>query len=128
MSGHPVFAHTLRRRMPALRKLGRPGFISLVMVTVAITCFARRGYPLTVFGDVFGLVLLLLTTAVTLRNALTQQRARAFWALLSAGCFMWAINQWGWTWIEVIQRRELPDPFVGDVILFVHVVPFMAAV
>jgi signal transduction histidine kinase len=33
-----------------------------------------------------------------------------------------------WTVYEVILRRTLPEPFVGDVILFVHVVPFMAAV
>ena len=114
--------------MPALAKLGRPGLILLVLAVLGITCFAPRGYALTIFGDVFGLILLLITTGVMLRNAITQQRARAFWALLSAGCFMWAINQWGWTWIEVICRRDLPDPFIGDVILFVHIVPFMAAV
>lgn len=114
--------------MPAFAKLGRPGLILLVLAVVGITCFAPRGYALTVFGDVFGLILLLITTGVMLQNAITQQRARAFWALLSAGTFMWAINQWGWTWIEVIRRLEIPDPFIGDVILFVHIVPFMAAV
>jgi signal transduction histidine kinase len=33
-----------------------------------------------------------------------------------------------WTLYEVILRRTLPDPFIGDVVLFVHVIPFMAAV
>ena len=114
--------------MPDFRKLGNPGLIALIAAVVGITCFGHHGFALTVFGDVFGLILLLLTTGVMLRNAIKEPRNRAFWALLSAGCFMWAINQWGWTWFEVILRSDLPDPFVGDVILFIHIVPFMAAV
>jgi signal transduction histidine kinase len=114
--------------MPDFRKLGNPGLIALIAAVVAITCFGHHGFALTVFGDVFGLILLLLTTGAMLRNAIKEPRNRAFWALLSAGCFMWAINQSGWTWFEVILRSDLPDPFVGDVILFIHIVPFMAAV
>jgi signal transduction histidine kinase len=114
--------------MPDFRKLGNPAIVALIAAVVGITCFGHHGFALTVFGDVFGLILLLLTTGVMLRNAITEPRNRAFWALLSAGCFMWAINQWGWTWFEVILRGDLPDPFVGDVILFIHIVPFMAAV
>jgi signal transduction histidine kinase len=110
------------------RKLGLAAFVIFIFGVAAITCFAPHGLPLTVFGDVFGLVLLLLASAAMLRNALTEPRQRAFWGLLSAGCFLWAINQGGWTWIEVILRRDLPDPFIGDVILFGHIVPFMAAV
>lgn len=114
--------------MSASRKLGLAAFVIFVFGVAAITCFAPRGFPLTVFGDVFGLVLLLLASAAMLRNALAEPRQRAFWGLLSAGCFLWAINQGCWTWIEVILKRDLPDPFIGDVILFVHIVPFMAAV
>jgi signal transduction histidine kinase len=113
--------------MPAFGKLGRPGLLVLVAAVVAITCFTPRGFALTVFGDVFGLILLLITTGAILRNAISEPRNRAFWALLSVGCLMWAINQWSWTWFEVILRRDLPDPFFADVILFIHIVPFMAA-
>src|ERR1700758_3105523 len=108
-------------------KLGRPGLLLLVGAVVAITCLAPRGFPLTVFGDVFGLILLLLATGAMLRNAIIEPRNRIFWALLTAGSSMWAINQWSWTWFEVILRRDLPDPFFADVILFVHIVPFIAA-
>jgi signal transduction histidine kinase len=41
---------------------------------------------------------------------------------------MWSFNQAGWAWFELIARRPLPDPFIGDVVLFLHVVPMMAAV
>jgi signal transduction histidine kinase len=51
-----------------------------------------------------------------------------FWSLMAAGAGLWWMNVAGWTWYEVILRREVPDPFAGDVVLFAHVVPFMAAV
>ena len=31
-------------------------------------------------------------------------------------------------WFEVVLRKPLPDPFYGDVVLFLHIVPIMAAV
>ena len=95
--------------MPDSRKLGIAAFVIFTLGVAAITCFAPRGFPLTVFGDVFGLVLLLLASAAMLRNAIHEPRQRAFWGLLSVGCLLWGINQGGWTWIEVILRRDLPD-------------------
>jgi signal transduction histidine kinase len=47
---------------------------------------------------------------------------------MTAGLAMWWFNQAGWTWFEVILRQPVPDPFYGDIILFLHAVPFMAAV
>ena len=40
---------------------------------------------------------------------------------------MWLSAQVLWTCFEVFLRQEAPNPFVGDVILFLHVVPMMAA-
>jgi signal transduction histidine kinase len=115
-------------RMSASRKLAVAAFAIFILAVAAVTCFAPRGFAIVAFGDIFGLVLLLLAAVAMLQNAIAQPRHRAFWGLLSAGCFLWAFNQAGWTWVEVILRRDLPDPFIGDVILFVHTVPFMAAV
>ena len=47
---------------------------------------------------------------------------------MSAGMTMWTFNQACWAWFEVIARKPLPDPFPGDIVLFLHVVPIMAAV
>jgi signal transduction histidine kinase len=114
--------------MSVARKFGVAGLIAFTFAVAAIACFAPRGPALTAFGDIFGLILLLAASAAMLHNAITQPRARAFWALLGVGCFLWSINQACWTWFEVVIHREMPDPFVGDVILFVHIVPFMAAI
>jgi len=41
---------------------------------------------------------------------------------------MWLWSQLLWTYFEVFLRQEAPNPFVGDVVLFLHIVPMMAAV
>jgi signal transduction histidine kinase len=59
---------------------------------------------------------------------LSRGSTRGFWILMSAGFGLWVTNQAGWTFYEVLTRGPLPDPFFGDALLFLHVVPFMAAV
>jgi signal transduction histidine kinase len=41
---------------------------------------------------------------------------------------MWCFNQANWVWFEVLVRKPVPDPYWGDVVLFLHIVPIMAAV
>jgi signal transduction histidine kinase len=80
-------------------------------------------------GD--GVPLLVITAAfiVSARNAFDSRgHTRLFWSLMTAGMAMWCFNQACWVWFEVVVRRPLPDPFGGDVVLFLHVVPVMAAV
>jgi signal transduction histidine kinase len=114
--------------MSAARKLGIAGAAALVLAVAAVMWFSPRGPKLIAFGDISALLLLFASTLAMLRNAVRQQRARTFWLLLGIGCLLWTVNQALWTYYEVILKRELPEPFFGDVILFIHVVPFMAAV
>jgi signal transduction histidine kinase len=101
---------------------------ALILVGAAISLWAPRGPFLTGYGNLTYLGLLLVGTFVTAGNALRMPRFRIFWLLMACGCFLWAISAGFWTYYEVIVRRDLPDPSLGDVILFVHVIPFMAAV
>jgi signal transduction histidine kinase len=41
---------------------------------------------------------------------------------------LWTIDSSIWAYYELILRRDLPEPCIGDVILFIHIVTFMAAV
>lgn len=101
---------------------------AVVLAVAAVLWFSPRGPALTAFGDITPLALMAAATFAMFYNAATQRRARVFWLLLGAGCLLWSVNQFFWTYYEVILKKELPDPFLGDVILFIHVVPFMAAV
>jgi signal transduction histidine kinase len=87
-----------------------------------------RGYAQAVWSDGSAMVLMVLIIALQARNALrTRGTIRGFWTLLTAGSLLWAVNQGAWFWYEVVLRQEMPEPFFGDPILFLHVVPMMAA-
>ena len=80
-------------------------------------------------GDVVPMLVLGVTCFLCLRNARAGQgHTRLFWSLVAGGMAMWLANQCAWTWQEVIIRKPLPDPFFGDLVLFLHVAPIMAAV
>jgi signal transduction histidine kinase len=80
-------------------------------------------------GDVVPLLLLGIACFLCCRNAFDSHgHTRLFWSLMAFGMAMWWFNQAGWTWFEVVLHKPLPDPFAGDVVLFLHVVPIMGAV
>jgi signal transduction histidine kinase len=80
-------------------------------------------------GDAVPLLVIAAAFIVSARNARDSRgHTRLFWSLMTAGMAMWCFNQACWMWFEVVIRKPLPDPFGGDVVLFLHVVPIMAAV
>jgi diguanylate cyclase (GGDEF)-like protein len=93
-----------------------------------VSLLVPRSFGLTAFGDLTQCVLLLCGTLSILANIVTRQKkAQLFWILMASGCGMWLGAQVLWTYFEVFLRQETPNPFVGDVVLFLHVVPMMAA-
>ena len=102
---------------------------AVVCVHALISIFAPRGFALTAFGDILQNVVLLCATLAFFANVRTAApKARLFWVLMGLGLAMWLASQLMWTYVEVYQRHEAPNQFVGDVILFLHIVPMMAAV
>ena len=101
---------------------------AVACVHLLVSMLAPRGTGLTAFGDLTQSALLLWATLSILSNVRTSyKKAQLFWALMAAGCGMWLCTQVLWTYFEVFLRQEVPNPFVGDVVLFLHVVPMMAA-
>jgi signal transduction histidine kinase len=111
------------------RQVGMAGVATVILSAgIVLWAAAPPGPALAAFGDVSALVLLVAVSTAMLADAITLRRARAFWTLLGFGCLLWTIDMALWTYWEVIRNGDLPDPFIGDVILFIHVVPFMAAI
>ena len=105
------------------------GIGALVCLHAAISIFAPRGFALTAFGDILqNLVLLAATIGFFTNLRSICPKWRVFWSLMGLGLAMWLVSQVMWTGFEVFLRQEAPNPFVGDVILFLHIVPMMAAV
>jgi diguanylate cyclase (GGDEF)-like protein len=102
---------------------------AVLCVHVLLSLLAPRCFPLTAFGDILQNIILFCATAAVLVNfKKSSSKARLFWALMSLGMVSWLISQLMWTYVEVYLRVAAPNPFVGDVILFLHIVPMMAAV
>lgn len=106
-----------------------------ILVLWAVVCLVAifslavpRSYFLTAFGDVVQCLLLLSAAVVSFSNVqLGERRAKFFWILMGLGFGIWLSAQLLWTYFEVIRHQEVPNPFIGDVILFLHLVPMMGA-
>ncbi len=105
------------------------GIFAVVCVHAVLSLLAPRGFALTAFGDILQNVVLCCAALAFLANIrIASPKSRLFWALMGLGLTMWLASQVMWTYIEVYLRHEAPNPFVGDVVLFLHIVPMMAAV
>jgi signal transduction histidine kinase len=102
---------------------------ALLLAYALLSMYLGNSQKAYLLGDLSALALMSATAAAMAVNAKRLSgQSRIFWSLMASGFLMWVINQALWTWYEVVLRKPLPDPFVGDVILFLHLVPFMAAV
>jgi signal transduction histidine kinase len=89
----------------------------------------RRSVALTALSDLLQCALLLCAVfSCALNVSRTTRRSRLFWLLMSLGLGSWLIYQLLWTYIEVVEGREVPSLFAGDAILVLHFVPMMAAI
>lgn len=87
-----------------------------------------RGFTLVAFSDMIQALLLLSGTVAFIPTAFAAQgRTRAFWGLMATGVGLWFGYQLLWIYFEMYLRQDVPDLFVGDAVLFLHVVPMMAA-
>src|SRR3954453_10254542 len=102
---------------------------ALVVVFALASLVISSPFFLIAMGNIVPFLLGTATLVLAIRNAYDSSgHTRLFWALMTAGLAMWWVNQAGWLWFEVILRQPVPDPFYGDIILFLHPVPLMAAV
>ena len=100
----------------------------LALAQTAAALLAPRGFALTAFGDIVQNTLLVLGTVAMYRNTVrTAGRIRFFWGLMTAGFALWSLSQLPWVYYEVLLRQETPNPFLGDVVVFIHLVPMMGA-
>jgi His Kinase A (phospho-acceptor) domain len=105
--------------------------VGLVLAQTAASLFMHRGVALTVVSDNIQGCLLLVASAAFLPN-ISRSRSptlhiRLFWIFMSLSMIFSVIYQGMWNYFEVLKHQEVPDPFLGDVVQFLHLVPIMAA-
>ena len=98
-------------------------------IFVVVALLLPKSLGLAAFTDVFETLLLLSGAASFVPLARRGQgRMRLFWSLIILGISFWSIYQLCWVYFEVVLRQEVPDIFAGDIILFLNIVPLMAAI
>jgi signal transduction histidine kinase len=87
-----------------------------------------RGFLLIALSDITQLLLLLsgLLALGPVARA-SHGRARMFWGLMMLGMAFWFVYQAVWCTYELVLRQDVPNPFAGDAVLFLHLVPMTAA-
>jgi len=104
------------------------GVAAAVVAQVLAALVLPRSFALTAFSDLVQCFLLLSGTVVFIPLALRSQgRIRLFWSLIAFGTGLWLVYQLLWTYYEVILRADAPDLWSWDVVVFLHIVPVMAA-
>jgi signal transduction histidine kinase len=106
----------------------------LAVITAALgavvlaVLFVHRSFALTALSDLVECALWLSGGAAFGQLALRARgRMRLFWSLITLGIGFQLAYQLLWTNYEVVLRQDVPDLFTGDMVLFLNLVPWMAA-
>jgi signal transduction histidine kinase len=99
------------------------------LAAVAIAALTLpQSFALTALSDVIQCLLLASgTIAFVPRAVRSEGKLRLFWTLMAMGVGFWFFYQLSWTYFEVVLRQDVPDLFAGDIVIFLHLVPLMAA-
>jgi signal transduction histidine kinase len=100
----------------------------LAVAQAAASILLRPNFGLTCISDVTQCILLFSGILALLPNVLSSRgRTRLFWSLMTLGVAFWLTYQLLWNYFEIFLRQDVPNPFVGDAVLVLHIVPMMAA-
>jgi signal transduction histidine kinase len=101
---------------------------ALLAAFVLVALILPQSFRLTAFCDVTETLLLMSGVASFVPLAFRSRgRMRLFWSLIIFGITLWLCYQFMWIYYELVLHREVPDIFAGDMILFLNIVPLMAA-
>lgn len=111
-----------------LRKVLLAFVALLTLAQVAATLLVPRSFSLSIIND--GLEFFLILAAVfvfSLNASVSTRHVRLFWIFLAASWTVRIVVQAMWMYFELVLRREAPNPFVGDIALFLSAIPILAA-
>jgi PAS domain S-box-containing protein len=113
-----------------LRSLSWPiALIAVLVFRAAVSFAAKPGSTILSYGGISYFLLLLLAAGFGIRNGIQNTLgSRPFWVLLALGSSLWVLDQWIFLYHQFVLHTEVPENSIADPVLFLHLVPFMAAV
>jgi PAS domain S-box-containing protein len=114
---------------PELRFYSWPtALIGIVVVKAVLSLAVKPGSFLVSYSGISYFLLLLLATGFAIRNGIRQTLgSRSFWLLLAIAYGLWALNQGLTLYYELGRHMDAPDNSIADPVLFLHIVPLIAA-
>jgi signal transduction histidine kinase len=102
--------------------------VLLPFLLVGVSLLSRPGYALTAFGDLTEFFLVATATLFFAgKGVSTRGTPRAFWLLIALGFGMWSVNMFLWVYFEVWLNQPVPSIPIGEFLLFIKLVPMLAA-
>jgi PAS domain S-box-containing protein len=102
--------------------------IGIVVIKAVLSLAVKPGSFLVSYSGISYFLLLLLATGFAIRNGTRRTLgSRPFWVFLAITYGLWGLNQGLKLYYELGRHIDAPDT-VADPVLFLHVVPLMAAV
>jgi PAS domain-containing protein len=103
--------------------------ISMLGLKIVLSVALKQGELAATYGGVCYFLFILLATSFSAVNALKNKRdGRIFWTFIATGCALWLVDQWLFLYYGLVAKSDIPDDSIADPVLFLHIVPFMAAV
>ncbi len=114
--------------VPSWSRLWLILFSVVLLTAFCVGHWGKRGFAPSAFGDLAELAFLLIAAAFMVRNAFASHGAgRIFWSFSATGIAFWIAGVAQWTAYEIILRLPVPQTPVGDTLLFLKLVPLVAA-
>jgi signal transduction histidine kinase len=102
---------------------------ALLLAMAVLSLTSRQSTLLAGSDDLFSFVLTATASALfTLNSRRALNQERVFWGLMALGTALWSVNGAYWSYYELVLRRPIPEQTWCDAVLFLHVVPYIAAV
>jgi signal transduction histidine kinase len=109
-------------------KLWTAAVAACLATLVLAALILPQSFRLTALSDVIQCILLFSGAVSIIPHAVRSRgRLRLFWTLIATGIGLWFVYQFIWIYFEIWLRTDVPDLCSGDMILFLHIVPLMAA-
>jgi signal transduction histidine kinase len=103
--------------------------IGIVVIKVVLSLAVTPGSFLVSYSGISYLLLLILGTCFAVRNGIQNTLGgRTFWTFLAIAYGLWTLHQFIGLYYELGLHVEVPNDSIADSLLFLHIVPLMAAV
>lgn len=102
--------------------------IAIVVIKAVLSLALKPGSAIFSYSGISYFLLLVLAASFAIRNGIQNTLgSRPFWIFLAIGYGLWSLDELIYLYYELGLHIEVPNSSIADPILFLHIIPLMAA-